>query len=323
MKTSSLISLAFNLILTTSLVSSAAISATPNNSNIVVIPDSPDNARIGSDYSTDPSLLSDEYYLGSIASKNFSGQAVPANRRPLSLVRAFADSLSSTRSIIHPSHAKFPQNYFIPDGTGPLRWSCVYSTNNVAMTPWGTQLSIAHSNGFPTPAPLGSHRPPHPGKPYSCGQMVNRNRGIGYGKYSIDMIPTDVVGHVTAFFLITHGATPNGEGSEIDIELTGLNSTVVWLNIWKGAIGHPVKIPLGFDASKGWHNYAIEWQPGFIAWSVDGKEVLRRTDVETTDPRLPEVEYRLSMNSWTHDVADHWAGKFEWPAGRGAVMGQF
>ncbi|KAK3834092.1 MAG: concanavalin A-like lectin/glucanase domain-containing protein [Linnemannia gamsii] len=184
-------------------------------------------------------------------------------------------------------------------------------------------MSIARSNGLPTSAPPGSSRPPHPSKPYSCGQMVNRNRGVGYGKYSIDMIPTDVVGHVTAFFLITHGATPSGEGSEIDIELTGLNSTVVWLNIWKGATQHPVKVPLGFDASKGWHNYAIEWQPGFIAWSVDGKEILKRTDIGTVDPRLPGVEYRLSMNSWTHDVVDQWAGKFKWPASRSAVTGKF
>ncbi|KAF9902370.1 hypothetical protein EC991_005004 [Linnemannia zychae] len=153
--------------------------------------------------------------------------------------------------------------------------------------------------------------------------MVARNRGVGYGKYSIDMISTDVKGHVTALFLITHGPTPNGEGSEIDIELTGLDPTVVWLNIWKGAVQQPVKMQLGFDASKGWHNYAVEWQPGFIAWSIDGKEVLRKTDVETIDPRTPGVEYRLTMNSWTHDQEDHWAGRFEWPANRRSVMGQF
>ncbi|KAF8946303.1 hypothetical protein BGZ47_000849 [Haplosporangium gracile] len=276
----------------------------------------------GSDYSTDLALFSSEFDINynEIAtgqSPDLNTLADPAisdlAKQPLP-VQAFVDSLSSY-------HLKVPPNYVIPNGTGPLRWSCVYNRNNVVMTPRGTQILITKSNGLPVPAPPGSKRAPHPGRPYNCGEMISRDRGIGYGKYTVDMVSTDIRGHVTALFLIAHSNTP-GEGSEIDIELTGLDPTAVWLTVWKGSTQRAVKVPLGFDASKGWHTYSVEWQPGFIAWSVDGKEILRRTDLWTADPQTPGVEYKLALNSWTHDEEeDLWAGKFYWPGQ--PVMSQF
>ncbi|KAF9142474.1 hypothetical protein BG015_000839 [Linnemannia schmuckeri] len=279
----------------------------------------------GSDYSTDPALFPSEFDIdyneiatgqspspNTLADPSISGLA----KQPLP-VQAFIDPLTSY-------HLKVPPNYVIPHGTGPLRWSCVYNQNNVVMTPRSTQISITKSNGLSMPAPPGSKRAPHPGRPYNCGEMVSRGRGIGYGKYTVDMVSTDIRGHVTAMFLIAHSNTP-GEGSEIDIELTGLDPTAAWFTVWRGSTQQAAKVPLGFDASKGWHTYSVEWQPDFIAWSVDGKEVLRRTDLWTADPRTPEVEYKLALNSWTHDEEeDLWAGKFYWPANREQpVMSQF
>ncbi|KAF9538486.1 hypothetical protein EC957_006719 [Mortierella hygrophila] len=343
--TTRLFSLALTLALITSIGSSAIIPSTPaanskdepaianaDTTNITLDISAPGsiiqvstNVRIGSGYSADPALFSDEFDFN----VNETETSPSPNSNPMghlsvsSLVkhplpvRPFVDSLSSY-------HVTVPQNYVIPDGTGPLRWSCVYNRRNVVMTPWGTQISITKSNGLPIPAPPGSKRPPHPGRPYNCGEMISRDRGIGYGKYSVDMVSTDLRGHVTAMFLIAHSSAPGG-GSEIDIELTGLDPTAVWLTVWKGSTQQAVKVPLGFDASKGWHTYSVEWQPEFIAWSVDGKEVLRRTDLWTADPRTPGVEYKLAMNSWTHDVEENlWAGKFYWPTNRRQpVMGQF
>ncbi|KAI1321191.1 hypothetical protein EDD11_007757 [Mortierella claussenii] len=122
------------------------------------------------------------------------------------------------------------------------------------------------------------------------------------------MISTAIKGHVTALFLIA----PNG-AAEIDIELTGLNSNIVHLNVWRNGRQNPVQVPLGFDASQGWHNYAVEWQKDSITWFVDGKQVLKKTGavVKTAYPK--NTHYKLVLNAWTNNKNDDWAGKFVWP----------
>lgn len=182
-------------------------------------------------------------------------------------------------------------NFNIPDNSGPARWACSYVRQAVsAPNTNGTQITIAKDSTR---------------KPFSCGELVY-SKPAQYGTYSVDMISTNVRGHITAFFLIANGV------SEIDVELTGLNSTVVWLNIWKGSQQSPRKIPLGFDASLGFHTYQIEWRKDFIAWSVDGKQILKRSDIKTADPTT--TSYRLALNSWTQAANENsWAGKFKWP----------
>lgn len=182
-------------------------------------------------------------------------------------------------------------NFNIPDNTGPDRWACSYVRQAVGKPSTnGTAITIAQDSTR---------------KPFSCGELVY-SKPAQYGIYSVDMISTKVHGHITGFFLIVNGV------SEIDVELTGLDSTVVWLNIWKGSKQSPRKIPLGFDAADGFHTYQIEWRKDFIAWSVDGKQILKRSDIETVDPA--KNSYRLALNSWTQAADENeWAGKFQWP----------
>ncbi|KAG9061958.1 hypothetical protein KI688_006675 [Linnemannia hyalina] len=192
------------------------------------------------------------------------------------------DSVSSASALA----AKF----IIPHEKGPDRWSSNYIRDSVVFTPDGAQISIGTLSSV---------------KPFSGGELISRETGLGYGVYSCDMISTNIKGHVTAFFLIANGI------NEIDIELTGRVSTVCWVNVWKGKDQHPVKIDLGFDAAQDWHTYAIEWRRDFIAWHVDGRKVYERSDVEVADPAT--TEFKLAMNSWTHNNEDQWAGKFEMP----------
>ncbi|KAF9437857.1 hypothetical protein BGZ76_010873 [Entomortierella beljakovae] len=187
------------------------------------------------------------------------------------------------------------KDFIIPDGKGPARWSCSYV--NKAVVPKGESTSIVIGRDTDL-------------KPYSCGELISRETKLDYGMYSVDMISTSIIGHVTGFFLIT------SDGTEIDVELTGLNSTIVHLNVWEGSKQNPTAIPLGFDAAKGWHNYAMEWRQEYVAWYVDGKMVLKRSDVKTINPK--NSPYKLALNSWTDNVNDHWAGKFVWPEGKQA-----
>ncbi|GJJ79023.1 endo-1,3-1,4-beta-glycanase ExoK [Entomortierella parvispora] len=194
-------------------------------------------------------------------------------------------------------------NFIVAHGWGPERWGCAFTRTQVHETGAGTQITIGKDSDL---------------KPYSCGELIYREEGLGYGFYSIDMIASNVVGQVTSFFLIANGDT------EIDIELTGLNNKVGWMNIWHDRKQNPVVIGLPFDASQDWHNYQFEWREDYIAWSVDGKVVLNRTDIPTTPPH--KANYKLAINSWTQVQKEEkiaWAGKFEYPTDGKIPQAQF
>ncbi|KAF9926534.1 hypothetical protein BGZ67_008074 [Mortierella alpina] len=184
-------------------------------------------------------------------------------------------------------------NFVIPDGSGPDRWGCTFQQSAVKVTNAGTRILIGKDSAS---------------KPFSCGELIYGEEGLSYGVYSIDMIASNVVGQVTSFFLIAN------EDSEIDIEITGLNSHIGWMNIWHAHKQHPISIDLGFDASEGWHTYQFEWRKDFVEWSVDGKVILHRTDIPTTPPS--QANYRLAINSWTQVNQEkdiQWAGQFKMP----------
>ncbi|KAG0325567.1 hypothetical protein BGZ99_000450 [Dissophora globulifera] len=146
-------------------------------------------------------------------------------------------------------------------------------------------------------------------KPYSCGELIYKGEDLAYGRYSIDMIASNVVGQVTSFFLIANGDT------EIDVELTGLNNRIAWMNIWHDKQQNPVSIDLAFDTSEDWHTYSFEWRPNYVAWFIDDNVVLNRTDIPTSSPS--STNYRLAINSWTQvnpEINIEWAGQFQYPS---------
>lgn len=186
------------------------------------------------------------------------------------------------------------QHSFFPLSPLLCRWGCSFRDTQVHESSDGTRITIGKDSDL---------------KPYSCGELIYRHGELTYGHYSIEMVASNVVGQVTSFFLITD------DNSEIDIELTGLDNRIGWMNIWHDHKQNPVSIDLPFDTSTGWHTYSFEWREDFVAWSVDGKVVLNRTDVPTTNPS--STNYRLVINSWTQvnpEVNIKWAGKFKYPA---------
>ncbi|KAF9900151.1 hypothetical protein EC991_007831 [Linnemannia zychae] len=167
-------------------------------------------------------------------------------------------------------------NFIVAHGWGPDRWGCAFTRTQVHESSSGTKITIGKDSEL---------------KPFSCGELIYRRHNLGYGRYSIDMIASNIVGQVTSFFLIAN------EVSEIDVELTGLNNEVGWMNVWHDRKQNPVSIDLPFDASEGWHNYAFEWHPKYIVWFVDGQVVLNRSDIVTASPE--DANYKLAINSWT------------------------
>jgi GR25 family glycosyltransferase involved in LPS biosynthesis len=123
-----------------------------------------------------------------------------------------------------------------------------------------------------------------------------------YGRFEVTLQATDVSGLVTGFFL--YRASPR---QEIDIEITGNRPTRLLVNVFYnpgsegakfdyGYRGTPAAIPLGFDASKASHRFAIEWGPCEIRWLVDGELVHRRAVWNPTP--VPHLPMTLHVNTW-------------------------
>lgn len=147
------------------------------------------------------------------------------------------------------------------------------------------------------------------GKSYSSGEYQSKSL-YGYGKAETRMKPTKRSGVVSSFFTYT-GPSDGNPWDEIDIEFVGNNTNVVQFNYFKnGGGGHEHVHNLGFDASAGYHNYAIVWTANKIIWQVDGKEVYSVTGTPAT---LPSAPMHIMMNLWNSTGVDGWTGPFSYP----------
>lgn len=140
-------------------------------------------------------------------------------------------------------------------------------------------------------------------KPYSGGEY-RTNSTFGYGLYQVRMKPCKNPGIVSSFFTYT-GPSDGTPWDEIDIEFLGKDTTKVQFNYFtNGAGNHEYVHNLGFDASTSYHTYAFNWQPNYIAWLVDGREVYRAYS------NIPRNPGKIMMNIWPGTGVDSWLGSF-------------
>ena len=135
----------------------------------------------------------------------------------------------------------------------------------------------------------------------SAGAVSSRSRFL-YGRFEATLRATNVPGLVSGFFL--HRDLPR---QEIDVEITGNRPDQMLANVFfnpgcdgakfdYGYRGTPFAIALGFDASKAFHTYAIEWAPDEIRWFVDHRLVHRRVLWDPTP--IPDLPMTLHVNTW-------------------------
>lgn len=159
--------------------------------------------------------------------------------------------------------------------------------NVVAQSGGGLSLAVIHE-------PLGVRN-------FSAAAISSRGSFL-YGRFEATLQATNVPGLVTGFFL--HRDSPR---QEIDVEITGNHPDRLLVNVFYnpgaegakfdyGFRGTPATIPLGFDASKALHRFAIEWEPFEIRWFVDGELVHRRVTWNPTP--IPHLPMTLHVNTW-------------------------
>jgi len=136
---------------------------------------------------------------------------------------------------------------------------------------------------------------------YSAAAITSRERYL-YGKFEAVIRASNIPGVVTGMFL--HRDSPR---QEIDIEIAGNRTDRLLANVFYnpgsegakfdyGYRGAASFIDLGFDASKSYHLYTIEWEPNEIRWFVDKRLVHRRVDWNPTP--IPHLPMAFHVNIW-------------------------
>ena len=126
--------------------------------------------------------------------------------------------------------------------------------------------------------------------PYDSGEYRTSAEKVSYGYYEARMKTAKGAGLVAGTFFT---CTVDGSHDEVDVEVLGKNTTQVQFNYFSaGKGGHEELIDLGFDASKGFHNYGFVWKNDSIQWFIDGKLVC------TATKDIPSKPGRITVNFW-------------------------
>jgi len=131
-----------------------------------------------------------------------------------------------------------------------------------------------------------------------------------YGRFEVSMRPADVEGMLSSFFTYFDG-TPSdpwdvSKWNEVDLEILGRYDDDIQFNtITPGQTNHVSHFPMSTSPQLNYHTYAFEWTPQYVAWFVDGIEVLRQTGDHISTITRPQ---KIMMNVW-YPLFPNWAGE--------------
>ncbi|MDP4006252.1 family 16 glycosylhydrolase [Methylobacterium sp. NEAU K] len=149
---------------------------------------------------------------------------------------------------------------------------------------------------------------------FSCAEIQTKER-YGYGTYEVRMRAGAASGLVSAFF--TYNGPEDGDrrtNDEIDFEFLGKDTRGVQLNYFTSGTGqHESFESLGFDASTTMADYALEWLPDRIRWSVNGR--LLREVRAAPDRPIPSHPSKIILSIWSGQGQDFesWLGPANYP----------
>jgi endo-1,3-1,4-beta-glycanase ExoK len=147
-------------------------------------------------------------------------------------------------------------------------------------------------------------------RPIGCAE-IHTNARTGFGRYEARMRSAAGSGLNTAFFTYI-GSPEAAEHDEIDFEFIGKAPDTVDLTVWtngKSSTGAAKRIPLGFDASKDFHDYAFEWRPDSVRWFADGKLIYQTPQGVPIPRNSGHTFFSLWSGSKTED---EWMGHFSY-----------
>lgn len=130
-----------------------------------------------------------------------------------------------------------------------------------------------------------------------------------YGRFEVRMKSAGREGMLSSFFTYFDGTESDPwaayKWNEIDLEIMGRYDDNVQFNtITLGQTSHVSHYPTSFSPHLDYHIYAFEWTPEYVAWFVDGAEVVRQTGGHILSITRPQ---KIMMNVW-NPLYENWAG---------------
>jgi hypothetical protein len=126
-----------------------------------------------------------------------------------------------------------------------------------------------------------------------------------YGRFEVRMKSAYRDGMLSSFFTYYDGGGGIGNWNEIDIEIMGRYFDNVQFNtITPNQTNHVGHQPVLTSPHLDYHTYAFEWTPDYVAWFIDGIEVLKQTGAHIQT--LTRAQ-KIMMNIW-NPLYESWAG---------------
>jgi len=143
------------------------------------------------------------------------------------------------------------------------------------------------------------------------GAELDSTESFLYGRVEVRMQMIRGSGLLSTFFTYKNGSEMSGVlWEETDIEILGKNDAASWQsNIITGnprATSEQLYTVNG-SLADGYHTYALEWTPTYVAWSLDGVQVRKTTGGQASMLTNPES---LRFNAWASSSTG-WAGALD------------
>lgn len=128
-----------------------------------------------------------------------------------------------------------------------------------------------------------------------------------YGRFEARIKSAYREGMLSSFFTYYDGGGGIGNWNEIDIEIMGRYFDNAQFNtITPNQTNHVAHKPMQTSPHQEYHTYAFEWTPEYVAWFIDGVEVLKQIGAHIQTLTLPQ---KIMMNIW-NPAYESWAGVF-------------
>jgi len=143
------------------------------------------------------------------------------------------------------------------------------------------------------------------------GAEIYTPQGYLHGRVEVRMRMIRGSGLLSTFFAYKDGSEMSGQQwEEIDIEALGKNDAKTWQS--NLLTGNPKttseKLHDGAASlADGYHTYAVEWTPDYVAWSFDGTMVRKTEGGQTSKLTNPES---FRFNAWASSSTG-WAGALD------------
>jgi hypothetical protein len=127
------------------------------------------------------------------------------------------------------------------------------------------------------------------------GAELRTRATFTYGRVEAHYKPPQGNGTLGSLFTY-HEISNTADWNEIDIEILGrYDNAAQFTTILANQNFRNSLQPLDFVPHAGFHTYAFEWTPEYVAWFIDGEEVFRQTDSKIATLNRDQ---KIMMNIW-------------------------